>query len=567
MTTGRGVSNVTEFHQTLYNSFQKTSDPRYIFRGQSNFEWSVVSSAARRIMHSTKIDHVPVESYINYHKNLINSAFLKGFDHYLGTKLSELEVIAELQHHGAATCLIDFTFDSLVALYFSCIDQFDADGSVFMINIENNPQIKNIDSNQYQNSVCSFFSVEDTTIWFWKPKQTNNRILRQHSVFLLGPALIDSEYLFKIRINRESKKDILLELKEYYNLSLETLFCDLPGYAIANSQNQPYTSLTDKEKLLFGLNNIQTGEYINAISLFSKFLDHNPDVKEAYFGRGYSFAEIEEFDNAITDYTKALTLDSDNSTILFQRGLAYCKIEKYDLAIIDYSKAIEINPNDRANYCNRGRAFLEKGDFEKSIVDFNKSLEIDPNYVEGLKNRGFAYIDLNMFHEAIQDFDKVINIDPDNLITYYNRGRAFQEINEDLKAIQDYSIVIKRKNDCFHALYNRGLVYGKIGNHIEAITDFSNIIDINPQSWDSYVCRSIEYLLVEEYEKSYSDFSISISLSPRQFESYYYRGILLTHLSKFEEAKKDLECAHKIVKENGIANYADEISKILETLS
>lgn len=567
MTTGGGVSNVAEFHKALYNSFQKTSDPCYIFRGQSNFEWSVVSSAARRIMHSVKIDHVPVESYINYHKNLINSAFLKGFDHNSGTKLSELEVIAELQHHGAATCLIDFTFDSLVALYFACVDEFDADGSVFIINIQNNPQIKIIDSNQSQNFVCSFLPIEDTTIWFWEPKQTNNRILRQHSVFLFGPSLIDSEYLLKIRINRESKKEILLELKDYYNLSLETLFCDLPGYAIANSQNQPYISLTDKEKILFGLDNIQTGEYLNAITLFSKYLDHNPDGKEAYFGRGYSFAEIEEFDNAIADYTRALTLDSANSTILSQRGLAYCKKGKYDLAIIDFSKAIEINPNDKANYCYRGRAFLEKGDFEKSIVDFNKSLEIDPNYVEGLKNRGFAYIDLKMFHEAIQDFDTVLNIDPDNLITYYNRGRAFQEINENLKAVKDYSIVIKRKKDCFYALYNRGLVYRKIGNHIEAITDFSRIIEFNPESWDSYLCRGIDYLLIGEYEKSYSDLSISIHFLPTQFEGYFHRGILLTHLSKFEEAKEDLNCALKIVREKGFSIYAEEISKILETLS
>ena len=38
----------------------------------------------------------------------------------MGRQLSDLEILAELQHFGAATCLIDFSRSALVALWFAC---------------------------------------------------------------------------------------------------------------------------------------------------------------------------------------------------------------------------------------------------------------------------------------------------------------------------------------------------------------------------------------------------------------------------------------------------------------
>jgi hypothetical protein len=48
---------------------------------------------------------------------LINDA--KSY-HYHKEELSNLELLLELQHYGAATGLIDFSRDFLVALWFAC---------------------------------------------------------------------------------------------------------------------------------------------------------------------------------------------------------------------------------------------------------------------------------------------------------------------------------------------------------------------------------------------------------------------------------------------------------------
>jgi hypothetical protein len=55
--------------------------------------------------------------------------------HYHKEKLSNLELLLELQHYGAATGLIDFSRDFLVALWFACNSNKDKNGSVFALNI------------------------------------------------------------------------------------------------------------------------------------------------------------------------------------------------------------------------------------------------------------------------------------------------------------------------------------------------------------------------------------------------------------------------------------------------
>ena len=46
---------------------------------------------------------------------MIEDARLQGLDEKDGRELEDLEIFAELQHHGAATCLIDFTYSAQVA--------------------------------------------------------------------------------------------------------------------------------------------------------------------------------------------------------------------------------------------------------------------------------------------------------------------------------------------------------------------------------------------------------------------------------------------------------------------
>jgi FRG domain len=55
-----------------------------------------------------------------YETQLLYNARLAGHGHHEGRQLGDLELLAMLQHHGAATRLLDFTENLLVAAWFAC---------------------------------------------------------------------------------------------------------------------------------------------------------------------------------------------------------------------------------------------------------------------------------------------------------------------------------------------------------------------------------------------------------------------------------------------------------------
>ena len=83
-----------------------SSEGNYAYRGQENADWGVESGAFRRLGNP----NLPKEDFISYHeKELLEPARMDRYGVEEGRPLSDLELLAKLQHHGAATCLIDFT--------------------------------------------------------------------------------------------------------------------------------------------------------------------------------------------------------------------------------------------------------------------------------------------------------------------------------------------------------------------------------------------------------------------------------------------------------------------------
>ena len=75
--------------------------------------------------------------FVGYLHERINEAHMRFSEH--GSK-QPLEVMAQLQHYGAATGLIDFTESALAALWFACKDEQDKPGRVFRRALGHDPE-------------------------------------------------------------------------------------------------------------------------------------------------------------------------------------------------------------------------------------------------------------------------------------------------------------------------------------------------------------------------------------------------------------------------------------------
>ena len=102
---------------------EEREDKLFVYRGMANATWGVKSSAYRRIRQSQEVPP-PLSVLQSYIKQLLQDArALKLQEREGGRSLTDFQLLSELQHYGAATCLIDFTRNASVALWFACRDE------------------------------------------------------------------------------------------------------------------------------------------------------------------------------------------------------------------------------------------------------------------------------------------------------------------------------------------------------------------------------------------------------------------------------------------------------------
>ena len=235
----------------------KFESGQFLFRGVSNTTYGIQASASRRI---EKEDRNPAQ-LLKVNQDLIDKARLLGHDRQDGHHLSDLELLAQLQHYGAATCLIDFTRNALVALWMACqrnTRHKNANGKVFAVRGDNLSQFRHVTPQLLRDKDFGFFFKEEDgkfPLYQWQPKYQNNRIIAQQSVFVFGGADVPVEK--ECIILAGGKKILLTCLGGISGINEASIYPDFDGFARQHAWNKPYSAPDALQKLQRGMETIQ----------------------------------------------------------------------------------------------------------------------------------------------------------------------------------------------------------------------------------------------------------------------------------------------------------------------
>lgn len=194
--------------QTLSSLFQYLEDNGAMsiwdcWRGQADIGWRLDSTAARRmLLHDTDIRGIIYEGSFeervrNYETRLLDQARMAGHGIHRGRELSDLELLSVLRHYGAATRLMDFSRNVLVALWFACTGSESRDKYGLLVGLEANsarhlkteadlkrPITDLIDEERIERQP----NGEDWRVidyWYWEPRHLFERMRVQQSLFSL----------------------------------------------------------------------------------------------------------------------------------------------------------------------------------------------------------------------------------------------------------------------------------------------------------------------------------------------------------------------------------------------
>lgn len=252
----------------------------------------ISSGLSVRLRNTMNQDGLIRANYINVLQEMLLDA-RKHYPYQYPADMSDLDVLADIQHNGGATCLTDFSKNVLTSLWFACNTDFDDDGFLYCYNTMND-MIKNDaltivrpeDENRTISSLlCQTYketnicSDVEARFCIWEPSAKNNRILRQDSVFLFGIEkfhVVEHE-IEVIMIPKERKKPILLALKALFNVSGTTIFNDKVGFATSNGKNISQKKICDSPYNR-GYTNMLRGNYNEALEFF-RLSEDDPSMR------------------------------------------------------------------------------------------------------------------------------------------------------------------------------------------------------------------------------------------------------------------------------------------------
>ena len=366
----------------------KFDEDEYVFRGVPNEEYKIQASAYRRSAENDR----SFEQFLHVNKDLIRAAKQRGYDTEDGRQWNELDILVELQHFKAATCLIDFSFSAQVALWFACQpvrrkqdeqnDNTPVNGKVSAVRIktrkytEITPELweKGDNEENEERRKIDFYLKEakDSPLYYLQPKYQNNRIIAQQSVFLFGQYEIEADE--DCVIAEACKEEILKELHRVSGITEDKIFPDFEGFAWVNREASLYTELTPSALKEQAEHAIETNDYEVAIDFCSTAINKDSDDAEAYTLRGRAYVGLksdESYENALSDFTKAIERNKDYADAYYRRGI----VKFYS----DHN--------------------------EEALVDFDKVIDLNPNHVEAYYYRAYSKVYLDRFNEAYQDLD------------------------------------------------------------------------------------------------------------------------------------------------------------------
>ena len=211
--------------------------------------------------------------------------------------------------------------------------------------------------------------------------------------------------------------------------------------AMASETRDPYVFITRADAMH------NAGRYDKAIVEYTKAMELDGSLADAYVWRGISLTAQESFEAAQQDFLRALELDPKASMTHARLCAMQTLKGKYRAALEEAARALRLDPKNAQAYLCAGNARYFAKDYDRALDNFRLAAQKDllnPGAHNGL---GLGYFALRQYPEAVESFSRALSLNPHSARFYRNRGTAYSDMKSFANAAQDYRIasLLKRQ--------------------------------------------------------------------------------------------------------------------------
>lgn len=154
------------------------------------------------------------------------------------------------------------------------------------------------------------------------------------------------------------------------------------------------------------------------IEYFTRAIQLNPNLVEAYEKRAIHYYLQWQLDKAIRDYNRVIALKPNAVDAYLMRGLAYFKKE--------YGEGFSAEIKNLTFHLSKRDVPEFSESLERAIDNFNHAIRLDPQLASAYAYRAEAYRIKGMIEKAIRDASRVIRLGND----WQSTARAYKTLSK-----------------------------------------------------------------------------------------------------------------------------------------
>ncbi|MBI1249623.1 tetratricopeptide repeat protein [bacterium] len=280
----------------------------------------------------------------------------------------------------------------------------------------------------------------------------------------------------------------------------------------------------------------------DAIEVFSKRIDGQPDIANNYIDRAKLWQYLGKPAQALADLNVAIQQDPQSAKAWGMRGYLRFLENKSSKARGDFDRAIELDPKEPLALAYRGLLFREEGKLDEALADQTAAIESDVEEPIFYYIRGLTWLQKKAFDKAVADFTAALERDPKFALAWKHRARAYQQLGKSDLAAKDLSSALKTEIIFVQPLdaRQRPATDGKSLPTLEE--QLTRAIQFDSEDSTLYHNRGYVRVLLGKLHAAIEDFDAALKLR-KDSVSYFLRGWTKRNQGRLDEAIADYDLA------------------------
>ncbi len=307
-----------------------------------------------------------------------------------------------------------------------------------------------------------------------------------------------------------------------------------------------------------GAIDLRRADYANALEHLTAALDETSSsdvISKVLLSRGNALLALGRSAAAIEDYSRAIQINPGLHDAYANRGAAFLKLAARERAMEDFAGASQF---EGFTQINQAALDVAQGRDEVARDAYDRLIRAHPEDETAYLNRGVSWAAVGDHRRAIEDFSRALRLQPMDAVAYYDRGLSLAAQDKLQRAIEDYTAALRITPQNAAAHYARGVAHAALGHYEQALEDFTRATQIDPAFAAAYRDRGASHLLLGRLDRAIADATTAVTLDPHDGNAYFNRGLSYTLRGEAQKAIADMQKVLEVTTEPALRKKAQE---------